>query len=152
MESLKQWLVSPSFGSRTTSNVYFWGARWVSSAIRFLVTESAVMFEPAGEPLPLPGLLNGRLSQPGESDLDAFQASEGQEFSFHVSHAENFDPRLMPLSCRGVWSFSSKYLRSLGRARRIAPTSFEWNLAGERRRALLLDAVANGVSEPSLAY
>ena len=37
-------------------------------------------------------------------------------------------------------------------ARRISPTSFEWNRAGERRRALSLNAVANGVSEPSLEH
>ena len=111
------------------------------------------MFEPAGQPVPLAGLLNGRLSLTLFRDETGwFRSGRTRRILFEAER----DPDLMPIQARGTFraAESGRYLLEvsslLGRARRIAPTGFELNLAGERRRALSLNAVANGVSEPSL--
>ena len=55
------------------------------------------------QPIALPVLINGRISKPGELDYYSFDASQGQEISFEVVRAENFEPHLALYREGGSW-------------------------------------------------
>ncbi len=76
--------------------------RGVSNALRFRVDEREVA-EEANTPhssmmeaqeLTIPAIINGRISQHGEWDYYAFEASTPQELSFEIDLAQHFEPRI----------------------------------------------------------
>ncbi|MBM3738043.1 MAG: hypothetical protein FJW39_19855 [Acidobacteria bacterium] len=95
--------------------------RGVSTAIRFEVLDAPVVLEQstahadpaAAQAVSPPCLVNGRLAKPGEADVFAFNAKEGERFSFRVTAAENFDPRVALFSRKASWFDDSRAVRLL---------------------------------------
>ena len=92
------------------------GSRGVSDALRFRVVDQPVTIEKAeAHPQAIdPGaFVNGKLEKPGETDYYSLQAKEGQQLSFDVVQAENFDPRLALFRAGGSWLTPGRPLRVL---------------------------------------
>ena len=90
--------------------------RGVSNSLRFLVTPyPSIREEKTPELLPLPVTVNGRISQGGEEDTYAFEASEGQRVGFEVLYdpgppripgrpvPKTLDPELTLYASGGSW-------------------------------------------------
>lgn len=97
------------------------GSRGLSDAIRFRVTGGPVFVErPASHQDPLhaqeialPARVSGRLAKPGELDYYAFEAREGQELSFEVLLAGNFEPRMALYHPIASWFSQARLVRAL---------------------------------------
>ncbi|MBM3785166.1 MAG: hypothetical protein FJW30_12450 [Acidobacteria bacterium] len=95
--------------------------RGVSNAIRFEVLDSPVVLEQSSahagtaeaQAVRPPCLVNGRLAKAGEVDAFAFEAKEGERFSFRVTAAENFDPRVALFSRKSSWFDDARAVRLL---------------------------------------
>ena len=76
--------------------------RGVSNPLHFRVDEHAVAEEAdtphssmrESQQLKIPAIINGRISQHGEWDYYAFEASTPQELSFEIDLAHHFEPRI----------------------------------------------------------
>ena len=95
--------------------------RGVSSATAFRVTREAMVQEGIGahqtvteaQKVTVPAIINGTLFRPGELNYYSFHAQEGQDLSFQVLLAENFDARVAIYRAGGSWFDSNEPTRLL---------------------------------------
>jgi len=92
------------------------GSRGVSDALRFRVVDEPLTVEKADahpQAINIGAFVTGKLEKSGETDCYSFHAKEGQELSFEVVQAENFDPRLALFRPGASWLTPGRPLRVL---------------------------------------
>ncbi len=85
--------------------------RGVSNALHFRVDEGGVISEidtphPSArqaQEIDVPVIVNGRIDEHGELDAYGFDAVAGQEFTFEITQAAHFEPRLALYRPTGSW-------------------------------------------------
>lgn len=109
--------------------------RGLSNPIGFPVVESPVILErqeshqtkEQSQPVAFPGLINGKIGAPGETDFYTFQARKGQEFRFQAFEGQKFGagaasgkfaPELILYRAGGSWFDPNRLSRILSEEER----------------------------------